>query len=52
MMKKTADTDSVSPRRFGVESSQTRHALLDAAELNAVIGRFLDQLEPPGAATP
>jgi len=32
-MKKTASTDVAPSRRFGVESSQTRHALLDAAEL-------------------
>jgi TetR/AcrR family transcriptional regulator len=33
LMKKTATTDAVSSRRLGVESSQNRHALLDAAEL-------------------
>ena len=32
-MKKTEENKIASPRRLGVESSQTRHALLDAAEL-------------------
>lgn len=32
-MKKTDKTKKTSTRRLGVESSQTRHALLDAAEL-------------------
>lgn len=32
-MKKPAETETPSSRRLGVESSHTRHALLDAAEL-------------------
>lgn len=32
-MTKTTVDNAASPRRLGVESSQTRHALLDAAEL-------------------